>query len=777
MSDIVHTDGDFAERAESGRSEYGPAVTQQQPRQLDRDLSTDIDLRDFLFMLWRRKALIALIVIVFLALGWMGLSFIKPRYTAEAMVKIQNMSDSKAAELTQLVANFKLDNTVILSEVEVIRSRSLARKVIQKYGLVSDRELNPLMDHLKSSSSNRQYRAETATGFKSLSLDGHKTEELQLKEMPPEVTDRLMGVIVNNFLMNVKVYPVTGSHVIQVEYTSSDPVKAARITNALIDSYLDQRLEEKFADSQKVTGWLEERLATLREQVRASEAAVEKYRNEKNLVVGSRAEITAQRLSELNTQLVVAKAKQAEARARLSQIEDARKNPLRLQSASEVLGSNLISQLKMREADLQRNLAELSERYGPKHPAIINARKEVSDVRLKIDEEIEAVLQGIGNEEEVAGARVEALEKELSEIEGVRSQENEDMIRLRELMRDAEANRLIYETFMETNKRSDDQEKLQEPEADIISYATVPAEPSYPNRPLFLSLTAAVALFFSIGICLLLEKFDNAFRSAGQLEAVTGLSCFALIPAIERIPQGELANYIISKPASNLAEAVRTLRTVLRLRGNSAGNSGEDARPRVVSVTSSFPGEGKSTLSAWLARISAKSGERVLLIDGDLRRPSVHKLIGARGDKTIVEYLTGQAKLDQIIEKDSVTGLHMIYARSVPNSALDLIESKRMKNLLESLRKAYDLIIIDTPACLAVSDARVLATLSDQTLYCVHWDKTAREIVTTGVKQFTDMGYQTMSTVLTNVDVHKHAKYGYGDTPYYYKQYKEYYQN
>lgn len=737
------------------------------------DHSAEIDLKDFLFMLWRRKGLILLIILMFTALGWLIINMIQPRYTAEALVKIENMNERSSLELRQMISNFKLDTTVILSEVQVISSRSMARQVIQKYGLVADPELNPLLT--QKPDPERKYNFIGLSGKENL-----KTELLadtQIKSatdsnMPPEVTDRLMGVIVNNFLDNVKVYPISGSYVIQVEYTSEDPVKAAKITNAIIDTYLDRRLQLKANASQKITDWLDERLATLRDQIRISEAAVEAYRKEKNLVVGSRAEITAQSLSELNTQLVVAKAKLAEAMARLSQIEEARGQPSRLQTASEVLDSNLVSQLKIRESDLQRTLSELSERYGPKHPSIINAKKELRELRSDIDNEIDNVLRGIENEVEVAEARVAALEADLTEMEGKRTQENQDMIRLRELMREAESNRLIYEKFLEQNKATDQQEQLQEPEAQIISYATVPSRSSYPNIPLFLSLSAAVALFFSIGVCFLLEKFDNAFRSAIQIENATGRPCFAMIPRVTKLTKTQMADFIVNKPASGLAESVRTLRTVLKLRAGSEGN-----RPKVVSITSSFPGEGKTTLSAWLGRISAKAGEKVIVIDCDLRRPALQNGLPGRGDKTLVEYLTGQAKLEDIIEKDSATGLHKIYARSVPNSALDLIDSDRMRNLIQSLRKVYDLVIIDTPACLAVSDAGVLTLMSDYALYCVHWDHTPREVVEAGVKQFTDIGYNDVAFVLTNVDISKHAKYGYGETPYYYSRDREYYDN
>ena len=198
-------------------------------------------------------------------------------------------------------------------------------------------------------------------------------------------------------------------------------------------------------------------------------------------------------------------------------------------------------------------------------------------------------------------------------------------------------------------------------------------------------------------------------------------------------------------------------------------------RPKVITITSSLPDEGKTTLSVWMARLAAKSEEKVIIIDCDLRCPRLHKAFGKKPEYTLVEYLTGRATLEQVIEKDKTSGAHIIYARPVPNNALDLLGKERMRNLINSLRERYDLVILDTPANMAVSDARLMAAQSDRTLYAVSWDDTPREVVNAGVKNFADFGYDALSFVLTNVDVKRHSRYGYGDAISYYNRYKKYY--
>lgn len=726
------------------------------------DSASDVDLRQTLFMLWRRKTMILSMVAAMVMGVWAVLTFVAPRYTAEAQILIESGESSEHKELRELISTIRLDSSAIMNEVEVLSSRSLAREVIQRAGLASDPELNPQNGVVPSPGNTSGQREEGAAAFKTFSLGTARAR-------PVEVTDHEMGMLVNNFLSRVNVRPVIGSYVITVAYSSVDPDKAAQIANEIVDVYLDLRLEKKFDASKKITDWLDQRLATLREQVRRSEAAVEAYRAEKNLAASARADITAQQLSALNAQLAAAQSQRATVQARLEQVKHRIENPADVAALPEVLNSIYIQDLKMKEVALQGKLSDLSARYGAKHPAIINLNNELRDLQDNISAEIEKIAKSIDTELDIATARVKALKDGLDELQGGRAGDH-DSLRLRELFREAESDRLIFDTFLETYKRSNRQEELQGPDAQVISYATVPHKPSYPNTPLILSLTAIFALFLGILISLLLEKLDRAFRSATHLEKETGIPCYSMVPLIEGIKAGEIADYILSKPASSLAEAVRTLRTVLKLR------SGHDrSKPIVVAMTSSFPGEGKTTLSCWLSRVAAKSGEKVVLIDCDLRRPAVHQMIAGRGDKTIVEYLTGQAKLEEVIHKDTASGLHVIYAKSVPNSALDLIDSAKMKNLVASLRQVYDMVVIDTPACLAVSDARVLALQADQTLYCVQWDRTPREVVKSGIKQFLDMGYTNLAFVLSGVDVERHAQYGYGDTAYYYGRYKEYY--
>jgi succinoglycan biosynthesis transport protein ExoP len=721
----------------------------------------EVDIRGLFMMIWRRKILVLSVVFIGCLIAALFIKSVQEHYSARTMVLLEapGASSDVAREIYALAPNLQVDTSLILGEVEVLRSRGLAEKVVQRLNLLSDPEFNPRFEG-KSSLFDTLTQVDSVQSFKNLNLKPEETPNISR-----DILEQDLNGVVTNFLRNLRVRVVPGSFVMQVNFTSTSPRKAAMIANTVADAYIEQRLEEKFTAAKKVTDWLDKRLSSLRNQVRESEQAVERYRAENDLAEGIRGSFSAEQLSAMTNKLASAKAEEAEAIARLEQAKDFSKSSSKINSTSEVIASRLIQNLKHDESRLESQRSELATRYGPKHPVILNLDSELSKLRRTISEETRNIAKSVENEVSIAKARVVSLQESISEVSGQQNVNNDAMIRLRELQREAQSNQLIFDTFLETYKKADDQEELQDSEVRILSYAVPPRAPSYPNKVLLMSLSAAISLFLALALSLILEKMDNTFRSAGQLEKLANLPCYALIPLLEAMSRKAAGGYILKNPASTVAEAVRTLRMVVNLRAKTKGE-----KPKVITVTSSLPNEGKTTLSTWLGRLAAKSGERVIIIDCDLRRPSVHRSMGHSADDSLVDFLTGKKDLEEVVNKDEDSGVHVIYADAVPSSALDLVSSGKMEKLVASLRQVYDLVILDTPACLAVSDARVLANLSDQTLYAVQWDKTPREVVLSGIKQFSDAGLDSMALVLTSVDVKRHMKYGYGDAVYYYGQ-------
>lgn len=747
-------------------------MTSQTARNFDmaQNMDLEIDLRNFLLMLWRRKFLILMVMLLTVSLVFYFVNTVQPRYTAKALIMIENDFDP-GPELRALISNMRVDTTFILSEAEVIKSRLMAKKVIDKLDLMNDPEFNPKLPTTDKMSIDNVFEPRSVNdgatqGFKSFSVYNQgKTVESQ------QIIDPAEGLVIDRFLRNIQARPIPGSFVMQIEYTSESAAKSALITNTIIDSYIEQRLEKKFEATQKLSEWLDQRLQGLRDQLRESETEIENFRVDNNIVSGVRTEVTVQQLSELNSQLVLAKSKKAEAQARLKQISGWVKNPKNIEVTDEAQTSRILQNHKIKETDILKKISEMSSRYGEKHPNMIHARTELEEVRRQIDEELKSIVKSLEGNLKVAQARIDALEGSLDDVTKIQQTEGQAGIRLRELQRESESNQIIFDTFLKTYKKADDREMLQEAEARVLSYATVPRTASYPNKPLFLSLATAASFFLGIALSLLLEKLDNAFKTSAQIEKDTGYPCFGVVPHLKRIPKKvAVADYIFDKKARIAAESIRSIRMILNLQSKDP-----EQRPKVVTITSSLPNEGKTTLSAWLAQLNAKSGEKTIVIDCDLRCPKLHKTFGVNPEFTLVDFLTGQATLEQVIYTHKESGVKVIYARSVPNNALDLLSKDRMHNLINSLKHNYGLVVLDTPANMAVSDARLLAAKSDKTLYAISWDDTPREVVHAGIKQFADVGYDDLSFVLTNVDMKKHSRYGYGDALSYYNRYKKYY--
>lgn len=710
-----------------------------------RRASDDININHMLRVLWRKRLVIIGIVLITGGMTAIFLSFIKTHYTGTTHIKIENINNA-ANEINQPRFMPKLETEVVLSEVEVLKSQSLAREVIQRLGL--DENGKP------------------STKFLPLRL-GEVTDTDAVRRM-----SQTSPAAIEAFLKKLSVRPVPDSYVIQVNFSATDPALAARVANTIADVYIERRLEQKLSSAQRLAKWLQGRLESLRDQVRISEAAVEKFRQDNNLPEQAQAESVARQMAELGIQLARARATLAQSEALITENTKEGVGP----TAKNVLESRLIQGLRLEEAELLSHIAELSRRYGERHPDMIAARSELSLIRSQIASETDRIRRNYVQERDIAQASIASLEAQLRELETLDEDQQAALIKMRELQREADSNRVVYANFLENYKKISSSDMLQDPDAQIISYSTIPTEPSYPNRPLLTILVSASTFFFMIALLLVMDRLNTVYRTGREVERETRLPCYGLIPMAgskgdrRQMSDYKIGDYIVDYPASTVAEAVRAVRTSITLRLSAAGQTDEErARKlgRIVTTTSSYQNEGKSTLAIWLAHQAALAGERVLIIDCDLRRPSLHRLSALEGDMTLVDVLADFTKLTKAVRKDPRSGLDILFGKSVPSSALDLLASSKMSKLIEHLRQAYDMVILDGPACLAVADSRILSLYADQTLYCVQWDKVPAEVVDNGIKQFAGTAFKGLAIVLTQVNLKRQARYGYGDIAYY----------
>lgn len=727
--------------------------------------SDEIDLQELLRTLWRRKSVIFSVVAILTALTTLIVFQVAPRYTATTNVIIDGRK-SNVVDIESVMTGMSAEMGALLSEVEVIHSSSLIRRVVEKLKLEQDPEFN--IEIAKKSWMASLLDPESYVPHDVLVSLGLTENEILLSE--DELTEQTTNRVVKAVQAQLEVGIIGRSQVIAINFTSTNARKASLIANTIADQYIVDQLEAKFEATRRATSWLNDRLGDLRERVETTERAVEDYRETIAASSGQSSSMTQQQISELNSQLILAQADRAEAQARLNQVQRLLSSSSDLASAAEVLNSQLIQRLRDQEAEVLRKVSELESRYGDRHPQMIKARAELTDLRASIEREVRKIAQSLRNEMGVADARVATLRQSLGQLETKNSSQNQAEVRLRELEREANANRLLYENFLNRFKETNNQEDLQQADARIIARAEVPVDPSAPKKKLIIAVALVGSMFLGVVLVFVLEQLDNTFRGAEQIEQMTGIPAIGMVPLLTGTLLGrtDVGRYPTQKPGSATTESVRSLRTSLML-------SNVDAPPKVVGITSTVPSEGKSTLAAWLAQVAATSGQRVLLVDCDLRRPTVHRTFGVSNENSIVELLANECSLDQAIKKDPESGIYVLPAKNTQANALDLLSSSHMAENLKALRAHFDFIVLDAPPILAVSDAKVIGLMADKMLYVVKWDGTPRALVQSGLKETVESGIDLAGTVLSQVNVKKHSKYGYGDYGYYYGRYKDYY--
>jgi capsular exopolysaccharide synthesis family protein len=704
------------------------------------EVATDFDFRRIFRVINARRFVILGCVLLMTALTALYAFQITPMYTASTQLLLGGR-ENKVLDAEAIFSGMPTDNSMVENQVQIIRSWALADRVIRKLQLDKDPEFNSALAGDKSWLSSLNVSAWFGSA------------------PPPEkaVTGQTTTnpAILRAFVGRLQAAGQGRSSVIRISYDSPNPLKAATIANSVAEQYIVDQMESKFEAAKRASAWLNERLGELQEQVRAAEVAVEQYKAENGLTETKDGQsLVGQQLSELNGQLILARSNLAEQEAKYRQLASLAASGRGADTAGQVMASSIITTLRAQQADLIRKEADYRSRYGERHPLMIALLDEKRNLNLKIDEEVRRVLAGQQNEVSVARARVASLEGSLDQMRGSADVQNKARVKLRELEREAQSSRALYESFLARFKEAQDRDQIQTPDARVISPATAPSSPSYPNKAMMLSTAATLALVLGLAIAFAMDSLDAGFRAGVDVEKALGLSNLAVVPVVQN--EKNVQERVIKKPLSAYTEAIRTLYAGVQL-------SNVDRPPRVILISSSVPNEGKTSTSVSLARLAASGGQKVILVDGDLRHPSVSGAFGAKKpDAGLIEVLTGKRDLQSVLVRDSMSTLEYLPIANPPPNPSDLITSEAMRRLIDHLAQVYDLVVVDAAPVIPVSDTRLLSRLVDKVVYVIHWDKTPREAVMSGVKMLRDGGADIAGTILNHTDLRRHAIYGYG---------------
>lgn len=744
--------------------------------QLNRQNTAGIgELIKFALVFIRRQYLVIIFVTVLAgAASLVYLRLVSPAYTAQVQVLFENPR-AQFLQKQSLLSEPLLDVTQIETQLQIIKSQATAATVIKQLKLADHQDFREgrsmqswLMGWLQ------RWRPDPSEGA------------------PPAPREQPSEATIASFLDRLSAGRVGYSHVIEIAFTASDPALAAEIANAIARAYINDQLEAKFEATRTATSWLQERLRSLGEEALTAERGVEAYKSQNNIVSPGGKPIDEQQITELNTRLATARAQSSEAAAKLSRyevllgVDPAKPSSIGNLDAigSDAMNSPIITSLRQQYLELARREAELSARVGRDHLAVVNVRNRLREFRVSILDEVKRLSEISRSEAELAKQRQQEIEKRLSVAIAQSRLTNSAELTIRDLESRAKSLRALYDTFLQQYMGSAQQETFPISETRVIFPASAAQTKSKPKAKVVLSLGLLGGLALGLLLGFVRDVMDRVFRTSSQLEAALDLPCLSLVP-IQSLPRQQrsaarpqqaqeapnqrilpsapdIHRAVVSMPLSRYTEAIRSIKIAI-------DHSPAKTPNQVIGVTSALPNEGKTTIAASVAQLIGHSGKKVIIVDCDLRNPSLSARLVPKAVDGIIEVLKGTRSLEEAVWRDPNTTLAVLPAvqrGSVLHSS-ELLCDGSICRLFDRLRQSYDYIIVDLPPLSPLVDVRVTAPLIDCYVLVVEWGRTKIDVVQHALHTAPTISDSLIGAVLNKTDIKAMARYDAHRSDYY----------
>ena len=723
-----------------------------------------IDLRDYVRVFLKRRWVIITVFTVVVLFAAIKTFTATPVYQATAQIVIEK-ENPNLVSIEEVMAVDSTGTDYYQTQYKIIQSRSVAREVIGRMDLKNSPEFfPPPSDNILS---RMKVWIQDALGiFKDWVVALLTTGEEDGSAGLADEDAALDSELVSAFIERIEVSPIENSRLVDVSVQAKDPAMSARMTNELVNAYINQNLEIKLTAAKNAAKWLGERINDMRKKVETAEKALLHYKEAQHIITdfSSDAEnITAQKLAELNTQLIEAESQRVEAETRYHQAISIENTPDMLDSIPEVLSNELIIEVKKMEVVLFNRMSELSKKYGRNHPKMVAIESELAELKKRKGVEARRVVNSLKNKYKLALAREESLKTALARQKAESLSLNKKAVQYGVLQREAESSRHMYDMLIKRFKETSLTEEMKTGNIRIIDSAETPQDPVKPNKKRNLLLAVVMGLFLGFGLALFLEYLDNTIKLPDEIKEELNIPFLGAVPAFASngIPQRVPSDLVtIHAPKSPASESYRGIRTGILF-------SSADKSPQVIMVTSVSPLEGKTTSAANLCVTLANAESRVLLIDADMRRPRIHKIFEMDRKIGLSSVLVGTESLKDAIVSSPVEGLDILPVGHIPPNPSEIIGSQKMGKLLDALRKKYARIIIDSPPILAVTDAVVLSQMVDGVLLVIRSGETPRAAIQNSLAQLQTVNAKILGAMLNAV--------GVGRDSYYYYQYSHYY--
>jgi succinoglycan biosynthesis transport protein ExoP len=702
-------------------------------------------------ILLRRKWLILALIICVSVPATLVIYSIAPFYDASALMMLDTRQSS-FRDLQATISTPDADLVAIATQVGIIRSPALAAKVVDKLNLTQEPEFSRLIDAPPT------WRQKVTT------------QALQWIGVPEAPTEHLSSaarrqVTANMLTDKISILNDSKSYIITIRARTGDPKLSADIANAYVSIFIDFKKEQKIGSIQRANTLLDDQIAPLAARVSKADQAVETYRAKNGLLLShspgdgqgeSRGGTVAdQQLAQINAQLITVSGDLAQKQANLRQIDAALRSG-HLDAIPEVVSSALINSLRAQQSDLSSRAASLSQSQMSNNPTLRSARAAEAEVQQRINAEISKIAVSVRNQVNAAQAQVDGLQTALNRLQGQVGTQSQANVQLRQLESEARAARSIYQDYLNRFQQTLSQSSLQQADADEVSAAEPPLSKSGPPRALYLVLVILVSSVLASLIVLLIDRLRSGVTTMEQLEAQTGLFGLGFVPTAP----SNLRRILLARRPSIYNESVSVICNLLQF-------GQERYRARVVLVTSAVPNEGKSLLAVSLAATVGREGRKALLIDCDMRRPSVAKLLGIKANAE-------QSETAALLRQEVMPGLDVVTFRPVKAGSREVVQPNQIQNLLDEARLRYDMIILDTPPVLPFADTPILSLKADGAIMVVRWRHTPATVVASAVKMLNAYGVRVLGGVVTQVKM-KEVASGDSSHAHMYRHYSSYF--
>lgn len=684
--------------------------------------SNGLNLKDFIGIITRRKWLVTTIALLTLLAVILITLMIKPVYRATSTIQIERNAKQIVSGNTFDAIESRSDKDFHETQRQLIQSKALARRVINQLGLDTKDTSSGLVSSIKK-----------ALGMSSADQsNAERTEAL--------------------FLDNLTVQPVSNSQLVSINYDSTDPKLAADISNAISRTFVRMNLEKRFDTASYSKDFLSENIQRVRQTLEKSEQALNDYAKQYGIVQDIDGESTdTHSLKKLSEELVKVERERIEAEALYNQAKNAdTDNPTIIAVLSkdptlQEKGNELALMIADRNARIQRSSSGTSR-------TIRNLTAKIERLRAEINAQSSTVLSSLKSEADTARNRQELIREQLAELKNNAIATQGDSIKYNTLKREVESNQALYTDLLQQLKTVNVASTVGTNNISIIDKAGVPYEKHKPKLRNNVAFGLLLGLMLGMGAAFLREFMDDTLKGSDELERTTGLPVLGLLPNIKNQPDEHIALLAHMEPRSPLAEAIRSLRTSLKF-------STQYGAPRTTFITSSNPAEGKSSIALNLATAYAQVGSRVLLIDADLRNPSIHHLLKLDNLEGLTNYLAGAGEASAISRPCLIKQLRVITSGPIPPDPVELLSGNRMTELLDLAKNEFDYIIIDGPPVIGLADALVLSNLSDATILTVQAGKTRKASLMAALKRLERSSGNIIGTLLSRVDRASNPEY------------------